>query len=94
MDKSIHGKPLLVVDQDSLRLLLEELLQSIPIQISEKEWITLEETMEMLNLKSKTSIQKLRDKGEIEFTQPMKKIILYRRSSVLEYLEKHSRKTY
>lgn len=94
MDKSIHGKPLLVVDQDSLRQIIEEILQSIPQQNSEKEWLSQDEAMSFLNLKSKTSMQKIRDCSEVEFSQPMKKVILYRRSSLLAYLEKHSRKTF
>jgi hypothetical protein len=61
---------------------------------TEKIWITQDEVKELLSIKSSTTIQAMRDRGLIEFTQPMKKLILYRRSSVLEYLENHSQKPF
>lgn len=60
----------------------------------EKDWITQEAVKEILSIKSSTTIQSLRDNGLIEFTQPLKKLILYKKSSVMEYLEKHSHKTF
>lgn len=58
----------------------------------EKEkWIADEEAMHLLNIKSKTTLQKLRDEGKIRFSQPQKKIILYDRESIDAYLEKNSR---
>jgi hypothetical protein len=57
-------------------------------------WITDDEVMDILKIKSKTTLQKLRDEGKIRFSQPEKKIILYDRLSVEEYLEKHSRSTF
>lgn len=43
--------------------------------------------MHAMNIKSKTTLQKLRDEGKIRFTQPQKKIILYDRESIEQYLE-------
>lgn len=57
--------------------------------IKEDKWVTPEEAMRMLNISSDTTLQKLRDNLEIEFTQPSRKIILYDRSSIDAYLEKH-----
>jgi len=48
----------------------------------------------MMRIKSKTTLQKLRDEGQIRFTQPEKKIILYDSDSIIEYLEKHSKDTF
>jgi len=45
--------------------------------------------MEILGIKSKGTLQKLRDEGKIRFSQPEKKIILYDRESIDQYLEKH-----
>ncbi|MBN8698714.1 MAG: helix-turn-helix domain-containing protein [Chitinophagales bacterium] len=58
------------------------------------KWISDEEAMELLNIKSKTTLQKLRDEGKIRFSQPQKKIILYDRDSIDEYLEKNARNTF
>lgn len=60
----------------------------------EDKWISDEEAMRLLNVKSKTTLQKLRDEGKIRFTQPQKKIILYDRESINSYLEQHARETF
>lgn len=58
----------------------------------EKEkWISDADAMELLNIKSKTTLQKLRDEGKIRFTQPQKRIILYDRDSITAYLERNAR---
>ena len=71
------------------------LIDRVVSRIKEKEgfkedrWISTEEAMTKLRIKSKTTLQKLRDEGKIRFSQPQKKIILYDNDSLLEYLEKH-----
>jgi len=61
----------------------------------EKEkWISDDEAMQLLNIKSKTTLQKLRDEGKVRFSQPQKKIILYDRMSIDQYLEEHARETF
>lgn len=56
-----------------------------------EKWLPEEEAMRILNVKSKTTLQKLRDEGKIRFSQPQKKVILYDRDSIEEYLNKHAR---
>ena len=58
------------------------------------KWIDAEEGMNLLNIKSTTTLQKLRDEGKIRFSQPQKKIILYDRDSIIEYIEKHAQETF
>lgn len=58
------------------------------------KWISDEDAMKLLNIKSKTTLQKLRDEGKIRFSQPQKKIILYDRDSIMDYLDKNSRETF
>ena len=87
-------KQFLVVSRDNLKDVILEFLAESNIKPTPKIWISTEEAMELLQLKSKTSMQKLRDSGAVEFTQPMKKVILYRYESILAYLEFHSRKTF
>ena len=62
--------------------------------IKEDRWISTEEAMTKLRIKSKTTLQKLRDEGKIRFSQPEKKIILYDRNSINEYFEKNSKETF
>jgi len=58
------------------------------------KWISDEEAMKLLNVKSKTTLQKLRDEGKIRFSQPQKKIILYDRESIEKYLNQNARNTF
>lgn len=58
------------------------------------KWISGEEAMEMLRITSRTTLQKIKNEGHVKFTQPMKKVILYERQSVLDYLEKHSQEPF
>jgi hypothetical protein len=58
------------------------------------KWVDTEEAMKLLNIKAKSTLQILRDEGKIRYTHPQKKIILYDRDSINEYLEKHARETF
>lgn len=59
-----------------------------------EKWISDMEAMALLKITSKTTLQKFRDEGKIRFSQPQKKIILYDRDSINEFLEKHARETF
>ncbi|ODS76936.1 MAG: hypothetical protein ABS46_18690 [Cytophagaceae bacterium SCN 52-12] len=77
-----------------------ELIEQVVARLNDKhgqardKWIADEEAMRLLNIKSKSTLQKLRDEGRIRFSQPQKKIILYDRDSIQEYLEKNARETF
>lgn len=58
------------------------------------KWIDGSEAMQMLKISSPTTLQKLRDNGEIRYSQPMTKVILYDRDSILQYIEKHVREKF
>ena len=66
----------------------KEALEQLAI---ESDWIPTQEAKKLLNVKSKTKMQQLRDYGEVEFTKPGK-IILYSKKSIIQYLNKHKRK--
>ncbi|WP_428068177.1 helix-turn-helix domain-containing protein [Chryseobacterium gambrini] len=61
---------------------------------TENKWLNTEEAMQLLNIKSKTTLQNLRDEGKIRYSQPQKKIILYDRDSINVYLEANTHKTF
>lgn len=93
-EKNERNEFLFVKRQDlkeELRLIMTETISEYK---KDKVWITAKETMALLAIKSATTLQMLRNTGKIEFSQPMKKLILYKKVSVLDYLEKHSRKTW
>lgn len=84
------------LEDEAFYALVESVVKRIKDQqgIKEDKWISGEEAMEKLRIKSKTTLQKLRDEGKIKFSQPEKKIILYDTDSINEYLEKHSKYTF
>jgi len=79
---------------------LYELIEQVVLRMKEKDksaddkWISGEEAMKMLHITSKTTLQKLRDEGRIRFSQPQKRIIVYDRTSIEEYLNNHARETF
>ena len=58
------------------------------------KWINQDEAMRLLNIKSPTTFQEYRNNGEIRFTQPRKRVILYDRDSINEFLDKHAKDTF
>ena len=77
-----------------------ELVEQVVKRIKEKhkqpqeKWVSQERAMKLLNIKSRTTIQKLRDTGAISYSQPQKKIILYDYDSIMAYLESHRKSTF
>jgi hypothetical protein len=59
-----------------------------------KDWVNTEAAMSLLNIKSRTTLQKLRDEGKIRFSQPTPKNILYQRASLENYLENNAQNTF
>ena len=84
------------IENEAFYSLIETVVQRIKEKqgIKEDKWISGEEAMEKLRIKSKTTLQKLRDEGKIRFSQPEKKIILYDAESINEYLEINSKETF
>lgn len=58
------------------------------------KWIDDEEVMDLLKIKSKTTLQKLRDEGKIRYSQLGRKMILYDRESIMEYIELNAKETF
>jgi len=53
----------------------------------QQKWIKDAEAMELLGITSKSTLQKYRDEGKLRFSQMSKKIILYDRESINEFIE-------
>ena len=63
-------------------------------QVKQDKWISGDEAMAMLRIKSPTTLQNMRDNGSIRFSQPTSKLILYDSDSINDYLAKHSKDTF
>ena len=64
------------------------------IKVIDDKWITGQEAMQKLGIKSKTTLQKLRDEGKIRFSQPARRIILYDVNSIDNFLEDYAKETF
>lgn len=84
------------LENEAFYTLVEEVVQRLKEKngVKDDKWISAEEAMDKLRIKSKTTLQKLRDEGKLRFSQPEKKIILYDTESINEYLEKHAKETF
>jgi hypothetical protein len=84
------------LQDEAFYLLIEEVVDRLKEKenITQDKWVSPDRVMEILNIKSKTTLQKLRDEGSITFTQPQKKIILYDYDSIMKYLNNHTKKSF
>lgn len=84
------------VEEEAFFQLVERVVEKLSntAQPDSWKWISDEQAMQLLNIKSKTTLQELRDNGDVRFAQPRKKIILYDRDSLHEYLERNTKNTF
>ena len=84
------------LQDDAFYALIDKVIERISLQHSVKEdkWVSGTETMRKLRIQSKTTLQKLRDEGQIRFSQPEKKIILYDTDSINDYLSRNAKATF
>ncbi len=82
----------IMIESEAFYALIDEVVKHI--QPHEKErWISEEEALDILNIR-KTRLWELRKNGDIRYSQPSRKIILYDRESLMEYIEKHAKNTF
>lgn len=85
------------LEDKAFHALLDEVVARVreqsPSVVLDK-WISGSEAMQMLRITSKTTLSNLRNEGKIRYSQPQKKIILYDRASIEEYLEKNAKDTF
>lgn len=79
------------MEEEAFYELIEQVVERIKSKYDAQSdrWIDGQEAMKKLSIKSTTTLQKYRDEGRIRYSQPDKKIILYDRISIEEYLEKN-----
>jgi len=84
------------LEEEAFYTLLEQCVERLESkrQSAPRKWIGEGEAVTMLDGVSKSTLQRLRNNGDIGFTQPSRKIILYDRESIEAYLEKHSKKPF
>jgi len=92
-DKQLN---IICLETDAFYALIDNVVERIKKEqgIGEDKWISDVDAMQLLKIKSKTTLQKMRDEGSIRFSQPMRKIILYDRESILDYIERNANETF
>ena len=87
---------IICLESEAFYALVEEVVNRLKEKngIEHDKWIGDEEAMHLLHISSKTTLQKYRDEGAIRFTQPSRKIILYDRESILEFLNTKAKDTF
>lgn len=90
--KRTNCMEVICIEDGAFYALLEQVVRRLQEQhgAAPDKWIDDVEAMRLLRIKSKTTLQKLRDEGKIRFSQPQKKIILYDRESIEAFLEQHA----
>ena len=80
----------LIMEKEDLETLLKEILPDVP-ESESKPWLLESEAMEILGIRSKSQMWKIRTTNpEIQVSQPSRKIILINRQSLMDWLEKNS----
>ena len=68
--------------------LIQEMINVIKDQDQQEElWVDGKTAMSILKISSKTTLQKFRNQDLIVFSQPSRKVIVYYRPSLIEFLE-------
>ena len=78
---------IITIETEAFWKLVEQVLTKIEPKQPDK-WISKEEALRLLQIKD-TSLWKLRTEGRIRYTQPSRKVLLYDRDSIMQYLEQH-----
>jgi hypothetical protein len=85
------------LNSNAFYALLDEVVTHIGVKFnlpSEHQWVDTEAAMSILNVRSKTTLQTLRDTGKVRFSQTSKKCILYDRASLLQYIERGAKEIF
>jgi hypothetical protein len=96
MDELNSKLDIICLESKAFYALIEEVVQRIKEtnSIERENWISDVEAMQLLHISSKTTLQKYRDEGLIRFSQPSKKVILYDRSSILDFLNSNAKEKF
>lgn len=80
----------IMLEERAFYELLNRVVRTLGSESEEEQWVDEDKAMQILGIKSKTTLQRLRNEDKIRFSQPSKKIIMYHKPSLYEYLEAHS----
>ncbi|MCF0061318.1 helix-turn-helix domain-containing protein [Dyadobacter chenwenxiniae] len=86
----------ITIEESALYELIERVLERLqsPEHAVKPKWISDVEAMQILGIKSKSTLQQFRDRGQITFSKVRHKLILYDRESIELFISRHERKAF
>lgn len=72
---------------------VEHITDTYKLEKAER-WISADACMELLNIKSRTTLWELKTQGKIAYSQISKKVVLFDRHSVLEFISVNKREAF
>lgn len=81
-------RTLILSDEDTFFKLLEKFYKQLQSKDEVEEFMTEKETMKLLGISSKSTLFQYRSNG-LPYYQIGKRVILYKRSEVIGFIEKH-----
>lgn len=95
MLESGNNLNIICLESNAFHVLVDQVVARVTLnQVKHDKWISDKEAMQLLRISSTTTLQKYRDEGRIRFSQPSRKVILYDRDSILQFLEQHAKDTF
>jgi|APTNR8051073442_1049403.scaffolds.fasta_scaffold00875_2 hypothetical protein len=84
---------IICLESEAFKALVSEVATQIKKEFLHEldPWIDEKEAMDMLRISSKTTFQKYRDDGNIDYRRLSPKQIVYRRQSILDFIESSSK---
>ena len=93
MSEPISDLKVICLESRAFYALIDEVTARIKAthHIEVDHWIDEHEAMQLLRITSKTSLQKYRDERRIRFSALSRKVIVYDRQSILDYIENQAK---
>lgn len=85
---------IICLEDKAFYALIEKIIAYVKEHFKTKEdkWISPAEAMKKLRIKSKATLQKMRNEGLLRFSHPERRIILYDSESIDDYLNGYANK--
>ncbi len=85
--------PIICLESEAFKALIREVTNQIRKEelVQLDPWIDEKEAMRLLRITSKTTFQKYRESGDIDHRRISSKHIVYRRQSILDFIEQSAK---
>lgn len=86
---------IICLEDKAFHALIERIVEYVKtnLKTEEDKWISPSEAMRKLRIKSKATLQKMRNEGVLRFSHPERRIILYDSESIDDYLNGYANKS-